>query len=275
MTNPSTESRSPTAVIRKLLELASQGTVVVAHRGASRDYPENTLPAFQAAVGLGVTMQEFDVQETACGALVCLHDTNPDRTTDSCQRLGPGSLVAQSSLATLRQLDAGSWKAEVFRNTRVPTLDEALAVMLPTSIPMIEHKGGSAERFVDDLRAQNATDQVLLQSFDWEFVATAKRLAPELAVGMLGPVGEHAHVDDAVVKHARSIGAELVHWHAAALRAEDVDLLHDSGLLVCTYTSDDALTWFGAQHLGLDAMCTNDPAGMLAALGRTVDDASI
>src|SRR5262245_52959971 len=131
----------------RLRELARQGPVVVAHRGNSHAYPENTLSAFTAAATLGAPMQEFDVQVTADGQLVCLHDATLDRTTDAAARLGPGALLAQTTLAQVQQLDAGAWKGAAHAGARVPTLAAALAAMLPRSIPMIEHKAGSAVTF--------------------------------------------------------------------------------------------------------------------------------
>src|SRR5262249_35383875 len=131
-------------LVERLRQLAADGPIVVAHRGDSRNHPENTLAAFAAAAELGAPVQEFDVQATADGQLVCLHDATRDRTTDAAVRLGPGALVAQLELARLQQLDAGSWKGHAHRGERIPTLEQALATMLPRCVPMIEHKAGDA-----------------------------------------------------------------------------------------------------------------------------------
>jgi len=251
----------------RLRALARPGPIVVAHRGDSRSHPENTLPAFTAAAALGAPMQEFDVQVTADGQLVCLHDATLDRTTDAAARLGPGALIAQTTLAQVQSLDAGAWKGAAHAGARVPTLAAALAAMLPRSIPMIEHKAGSAATFVAELQRLRSVPDVLLQSFDWQFVADVSRRAPDLAIGLLGPTGDHARLDDGVVAAARSIGAGLLHWHAPEVHAEDVRRVHAAGLLLCTYTSDDELGWHGGRALGVDAMCTNDPGRMQRSLG--------
>ena len=250
-------------------ELAQRRPIVTAHRGDSRHFPENTLPAFASAAQLGAPMQEFDVQVAACGALVCLHDLTLDRTTDAAKALGPGMRIADLSLERARGLDAGSWKEPAHAGTRIPTLEEALAVMLPRTIPMIEHKGGSAESFVAELRRLRAVDRVLLQSFDWAFVEAARALEPGLALGLLGPNDDHAHIDDATIDAARRVGAAFVHWHATELSREQIERAHSNGLLVVTYTSDDELSWHGGRARGVDAMGSNDPGHMHRSLAAT------
>lgn len=250
-------------VFVRLRAAAADGPVVVAHRGDSRNHPENTVAAFRAASALGVAMQEFDVQASRDGVLVCMHDTTLDRTTDAAVRLGPGALVAQVTSAELAQLDAGRWKGDAHRGERVPTLIDALAAMPAPCIAMVEHKAGSAESFVATMRHGGRLDGCILQSFDWEFVASARRVAGDLALALLGPTPAHPRADDSVVQAAFALGAGMVHWHANELGRADVRRLHAAGMLVCTYTTDDELGWCGGAALGVDAMCTNDPAVMM------------
>lgn len=260
------ESRSEPVVLQRLRRLAGNGPIVTAHRGDSRNFPENTLPAFASAVALGAPMQEFDVQATRCGALVCLHDPTLDRTTDAAKALGPGARIADITLERAQSLDAGSWKGAEHQGARIPTLAEALAVMLPRSIPMIEHKGGEAAAYIAELQRLGVADQALLQSFDWGFLHEARALAPDLVLGLLGPTERSPHLDDEAVAAAIGLGAAFVHWHAPTLRRADVERASRHGLLVVTYTSDDELSWHGGRALGVAAMCTNDPGRMLAAL---------
>ena len=260
-------------VFARLHALTGHGPIVTAHRGDSTNYPENTLPAFEAAVAMGAPMQEFDVQVTACGGLVCMHDASLDRTTDAAQVLGPGAMVSQLPASRIAELDAGSWKGSQHTGVRVPTLAQALEVMLPDSVPMIEHKGGTAEAFVAELKRLGVVEQVLLQSFDWQFVATARQLCPELSLGLLGPNPRVRQIDDQVRKAATDLDVDLVHWYAQSLRADEIEQIHADGRLVCTYTSDDELAWFGARALRVDAMCTNDPSRMLKQLATANIDA--
>ena len=89
---------------------------VVGHRGAAGHAPENTLAGLRKAVELGATWVEFDVVLTGDGVPVLLHDDTLERTTN-----GRGS-IAETALADVRSLDAGSWFSERFAGERVPTL---------------------------------------------------------------------------------------------------------------------------------------------------------
>jgi peptide chain release factor 2 len=77
---------NPHPIFDRLHRLAASGPCVVAHRGDSRNHPENTLAAFRAAARLGVPMQEFDVRQLRDGTLVCVHDASFDRTTDASRK---------------------------------------------------------------------------------------------------------------------------------------------------------------------------------------------
>lgn len=96
---------------------------ICAHRGGMATHPENTLPAFREALRLGAHMVELDVRFTKDGVLALMHDAKVDRTTD-----GEGRL-SDMTLAELRRLDAGLRKDARFAGTRIPTFDEALAIM--------------------------------------------------------------------------------------------------------------------------------------------------
>lgn len=253
-------------VFRHLAELPAPRPLVVAHRGDSRNHPENTLAAFRSASELRAPVQEFDVRQLGDGALVCVHDATFDRTTDAARVLGPGALLANATLATARRLDAGSWFGAAHAGEPVPTLAAALAAMLPHSVPMIEHKSGAATAFVAELRRGAALDRCIVQSFDWDFVAAVAAAAPGVALAVLGPTPAFPRPDAQAVRAARDLGAGMVHWCATEIGRADVARIHEQGMLVCTYTTDCELGWFGGAALGIDAMCTNDPGRMLATL---------
>lgn len=130
---------------------------ICAHRGASDTHPENTLTALREAVRLGAQMIEFDVALTKDDQLVLMHDNTIDRTTN-----GKGS-VADWTLADLKQLDAGSWKARRFKDERIPTLDEALAIM-PENMWLNVHLKGHAD-LAERVTKQIVAARRLHQSF--------------------------------------------------------------------------------------------------------------
>jgi glycerophosphoryl diester phosphodiesterase len=103
--------------------VTGRSRLVVAHRGASSLAPENTLAALRLALQAGAEMVEVDVQITTDGRIVVIHDTTLERTTN-----GHG-VVARHSFAQLRQLDAGTWFGEAFRNERIPLLTEVFELL--------------------------------------------------------------------------------------------------------------------------------------------------
>ncbi len=129
---------------------------ISSHRGSNHTHPENTLPAFQEAIRAGAHQIELDVYLTDHGDLVVIHDSTIDRTTD-----GRGA-IQQMTLDEIRRLDAGGWKDARFSGLRIPTLDEALAIM-PHNIWLNIHlKGGHelgvavAEKVLEHERAYQA-----------------------------------------------------------------------------------------------------------------------
>lgn len=151
---------------------SAKNIYVAAHRGDSAYYPENTMAAFRSARQLRVDQIETDVRITKDGNLVLMHDARVDRTTD-----GTG-LVADMTLAELKQLDAGVKKGEQFRGERVPTLIELMDFIRddPTMTLDIELKEypepgreetafSVADRTLRILDEYGFTDRVVINSF--------------------------------------------------------------------------------------------------------------
>jgi glycerophosphoryl diester phosphodiesterase len=101
---------------------AADRIAVIAHRGEHRAHPENTLPAFQAAIDAGADFFELDVRTTSDGRLVLMHDRTVDRTTN-----GAGA-VREMTFDQIRALDAGAKFSPRFAGTKVPSFEEALAM---------------------------------------------------------------------------------------------------------------------------------------------------
>ena len=129
---------------------------VAAHRGWRTKYPENTIPAFQAAIDLGVDQIEFDVRVTRDNELVVIHDAAVDRTTN-----GTG-LVCDKLLSEIKALDAGSHKGEEYKGIQIPTLIEVMDLVkdLPTMTLDIELKEYPTTPGMEE-RAYEVCDRVL------------------------------------------------------------------------------------------------------------------
>jgi glycerophosphoryl diester phosphodiesterase len=245
-------------VWQRLRDGAVDGPVVVAHRGASEDFPENTVAALRAAVAAGAPMVEFDVQQTKDGAWVLLHDATCDRTTDAVAKLGRKDVrIDALTLAETRALDAGAWKGKQFAGEKLPTLAEALAAVFP-AIPLVERKAGDAASLVAELRRLDAIDRVVVQAFDWPWLREARAAEPRLALGVLGS----KQLTDELRAQAKAMGAQLVHWDHRTLDVAAAAKVRADGALLCVYTVDPDLLLLGAAAIGCDLITTNRPARM-------------
>ena len=129
---------------------------VAAHRGWCSEYPENTIPAFKAAIELGVDQIELDVRATKNGELIIIHDADVKRTTNAS---GP---VCEMTLDEIRSLDAGSYMSEKFKGTRIPTFIEFMDLIRnhPTLTVDIELKE-YPEAAGNEARAYEVCDKIL------------------------------------------------------------------------------------------------------------------
>lgn len=251
-----------------LIEASSEAPVVVAHRGLSATHPENTLPAFEAAMRLGVQMIEFDVHETADGVLVCIHDETIDRTA-GLDGGASGTAATGNEVASLPwsggvdRLDVGAWKGAQFAGTPVPTLEAALLAMRGRTVPMIEHKAGSPARYVELLRRLDLVDQVVLQSFDWDFLRAVRALEPRLILGALGPTEQHSTLDAGALEAVKGIRPFMVHWSHKALDAASIQGIQRAGYWTCCYTVDDPRELRRIAADGIEAITINNPAILL------------
>lgn len=157
--------------------------VVLAHRGASADAPENTLSAFRRAAGLGVGF-ELDVGLCATGEVIVMHDDTLERTTD-----GSGSIAA-ATLAELRQLDAGAWFDEAFAGEPVPTLGEVLDALggravIDIELKTTEQRAALAEAVVAEIERADVVERVFVSSFDPFLLAEVRRRNPAIVRGQL------------------------------------------------------------------------------------------
>lgn len=155
--------------------------MVLAHRGASEDAPENTILAFERAVDGGCTGLETDVRRTADGRLVLIHDARVDRTTD-----GTGT-VADLTWAEIERLDAGSWKHPQFSGTRIPLLSELFAgfagrVHIALELKAVDAIDGVAQLVSD---AGVSLTCLTFTSFEIEHLEKLSELLPTASCGYL------------------------------------------------------------------------------------------
>ncbi len=235
----------------------SDRRLIIAHRGASADFPENTLPAFVAGAEAGADLVELDYRHTADGLPVVLHDDTLDRTTDARAVFGGEKLsVAGKRMAELEQLDAGRWFAPSFAGTRLPTLEQSLAAIQPRSVTLIERKAGDAATCVELLRRLKLLEAVVVQAFDWDYLRDFHRLAPDTPLMALGD----KELTEAKLDEAKELGVLGVAWNAKSLSAAEIAAAHQRGLKIWCYTVDDPARARELAAAGINGIITNRPA---------------
>jgi glycerophosphoryl diester phosphodiesterase len=158
--------------------------LVIAHRGASGNAPENTLAAFKKAVSLGATFIETDLQLSRDAHFVAIHDATVNRTTN-----GQGA-VHDMTLAQLRRLDAGSWFGSEFAGERIPTLEEILEFSKKNDVVFyleIKPAGswGGEHALIGALRESGEIPRIIVISFDAAIVMNLRKIEPTLMTGLL------------------------------------------------------------------------------------------
>lgn len=243
------------------LTACSRAPLVVAHRGASHDAPENTLAAFRAAIEQGADALETDLRLTKDGRIVLLHDAGTKRTAG-----GPDHKVAETASDVLRSLEAGGQK--------IPFLEELLDLVPPNRGLFLEIK--CKEEILPALEAalrkSGRLRKATLIGFDLEVMAAAKARLPELPVCWIRGTAK-----DPVTKKPLPHRAE---WIEAAkekrldgldvgyegLTAEFARAVRASGLALHVWTVDDPAEARRVAALGVDSITTNRPAEIRRSL---------
>lgn len=231
--------------------------LVIAHRGNSSEAPENTVPAFESAVGVGCDLIELDYHHTSDQVPVVIHDHTLDRTTDARQQWSRnGALISAVTAEELGTLDAGRWFDGRFAGTHVPTLDESLDVIQQGSMTLIERKAGDAKTCVELLRRRKLLDQVVVQAFDWNYVADCHREEPSLVLAALGGRG----ISNEALDRIEATGARIVAWHHADLNAAWIEEIHRRGLRAWCFTVNNQDRVAELLAAGIDGIITDVPA---------------
>jgi glycerophosphoryl diester phosphodiesterase len=239
--------------------------LIIAHRGYRACYPENTQSAFAASIGRS-RMIELDVQLSSDGVAVVFHDHTLTRTSNAAAmagQLGLSSLaLCDWRLDQLQRLDCGSWfvATDPFGTLRNGTIDHArLSRLMPQQIPTLEAllawagvhrmllnieikdmRGTRMDSLIvpeviGAIRDAGAIDQVVLSSFNHDYLKSCRRLAPRIALAALQ---EGAHPSD-LVRYLQSLDVCAYHPEDMLVDASLVKTLRAAGLHVNVFTVND------------------------------------
>ncbi len=238
--------------------------LIVAHRGASHDAPENTLASFKLAWEQGADCIEGDFYLSSDGHIVCSHDKTTKKTSDVVRD------VSKSTLAELKQLDVGSWKDERFADERIPTLEEVLATVPANKTILIEIKCGPEIVPVLKKVLSKSTlkpEQTIVIAFDENVVAATKQQIPSIKAYWLtgykeNKRGKFKPSPAKVMETLQRIGADGLDTQAKeeVVDADFVKLLRDAGMEFHTWTVNNPKVAARFQALGVDSITTDRPA---------------
>lgn len=240
--------------------------LIVAHRGASHDAPENTLPAFELAWQQGAKAIEGDFHLTRDKRVICIHDSNTRKYG------GPHRVVRKSILAELKRIDAGSWKGEQWTGTRFPSLDEVLQTIPNDGKLYLEIK--SSPRILRHLykavdASKTSSRQIVVIAFSARVIRKLKRERPEFKAFLLSDLETLS--DDRLLPSPESLVKAARNCHADGLSVfahpdfskEHANTILDSGLSLHTWTIDDPKEAQRWTALGAQSITTNKPALLL------------
>lgn len=259
---------------------ANPGIEVHGHRGARAVRPENTLPAFEYAIAAGADVLELDLAVTKDNVVVVSHD--PVLKPPICRGPAPEARIRDLTSAEIRQWDCGGTRHPDFPRqqpvpgARMPTLDEVFALAsrgsfrfnIETKItpeqPDLAPPPDEFVRLVLELiRKHRLEPRVILQSFDFRTLHEMKKQAPEIALAALynGPPRDFVEI-------ARQAGAAIVSPEHRLVTPEQVAAAHAAGLRVIPWTANTPQDWDRLIAAGVDGIITDDPASLIAHLGR-------
>ena len=242
--------------------------LVIAHRGASGNAPENTMAAFRKAVALGATFIETDLQLSRDARFVAIHDATLNRTTN-----GQGA-VHDMTLAELQKLDAGSWFGSEFAGERIPTLEEILEFSKKNDVVFyLELKPagswGGEHALIGALRESGEIPRAVVISFDASIVLSLRKIEPTLMTGLLYDGQVEKPIQKAVEIGARQLAVrgDLV---SPALLAE----ARKKDLQVVCWTVNHPAHMRMLIAAGVDGIMSDYPDRLVAAVRKETESIS-
>ena len=248
---------------------------VVAHRGYSGRYPENTASAFEAAIGAGADMIELDVCLTKDRIPVVIHDQTLERTTD-----GHG-LVSEFTLSELKKLDAGSWFSPEFKGESIPTLEEVLFQIRGKISVNIEIKPESYESAgpADAIEKQicimvekfGMNESVLISSFEHSFFPRIKLWHSKdnnQTSLRIAPLQEKEFSEENVLKLCKGTEAYSFHPDERFLTPSLIKILKENSFRTIAYTINDEKRIEQLAKWGVTGIITDEPELMWKVLRK-------
>lgn len=227
-----------------------QRVEVTAHRGYSAAYPENTIPAFKGAIEIGADWIELDVQETADGVIVVMHDSNLKRTT------GVDKEIWQTTYDEIKDLDNGSWFDRKYQEVRIPTLEEVFEVTrgrirLNIEIKPTGHERNLEQKVVELIQKYHAKETCVVSSMKYDCLKKVKEADEDIETAYITSV---SYGNFTVLQYADGYSVESM-----MLTQGFVNKAHRNGKEVYVWTVNSEDTLKKVIEMGVDKVITDDP----------------
>ncbi len=248
-----------------------ENIMVIAHRGANRCAPQNTLPAFKKAIEMGADGFETDVHLSKDGIPVICHNDTVDETST-----GSGE-IKNLTLDELKKFDFGSYFDESFKDTPLPTVEELLPLCKGLKILNLELKGGNdterrellVTKTLELVKKFNLEDILVISCFDPETLRSARKLAPDCKTGYLfseKSLNEY-NVSDPI-ELVKEIGCVAVHPHVPCVTEDFVKRAKENNLKINVWTVDEKEDILNLVQNGVDSLITDMPDFTFSVLGE-------
>jgi glycerophosphoryl diester phosphodiesterase len=237
---------------------------ICAHRGFNTIAPENSMPAFGAAVALGAEEIEFDLWPTKDKVLVSCHDNTLERVSN-----GSGCLC-DFTYEELLKLDFGVKHGEKFRGLKIPTFEEILQKFAGRVIMNVHVKLWDCN-FADTMMAEivglvrkyDCAKHVYFMTANDRIIKDVMNYAPDINV-CVGWDGNKEPLS--IVRRAIALGAKKVQLFKPYFNQQTVELAHKNGILCNVFWSDDPKEAVDFRNMGIDCILTNDYLSIKNAL---------
>ncbi|MGN7439006.1 MAG: glycerophosphoryl diester phosphodiesterase [Alcanivorax sp.] len=237
---------------------------IIGHRGAAEYAPENTLVSIHTAADMGIKWVELDVKLTKDDVPIIFHDDTLDRTTDS------SGLVAEKTYQELKELDCGIWHGESFLGTHIPTLEEAIEVLIDRDLglnleikPCPSREKETAEVALDLLSTiWDDHDRLIISSFQHVSLETAQDMASDWHRGLLLPEEWPENWQEL----AQYLQVSTVHVNANHVSREQIEEIMDIEKPILAYTVNEADTARRLQSWGVDGFFSDRPDALLEGI---------
>lgn len=225
---------------------------IIAHRGFSIKYPENTLEAVQGAIDVNVDGVEVDVRISKDGVPYCLHDHTLDRTTDGT---GP---CANLTIAELKQLDAGSFKGKEFKGAKIPTFEEVLLLCKGKTKVLVDLKEERATNALCDIIAKhNAAKDVIIATGSAHLAEIYRKKLPECTIFCIS--GSLVNRSDDYFQRVKKAPFDTIFTMYVSPFPFDPAIVKKMGLTFYLWTINRPEQVVAAWKLGADGIITDRP----------------